>query len=217
MSKSTHRVIEAADTPASIGPGDLALTIAWADGSETVEHVSEKAAALLGYQYPDPQPPAPPTWMVEVMRDAITATSNTEEAYGPAIIRLALERGHVVEPRPVPTEGEMLKAARKDGAQAAEARGLRGRALYIRRGEADDSSFVFAALQARRNMLREGAVAVPTKAPVVDWEVLVDRLIYAVNRHWTTLMTGSGSTSHAGRELQAARAALLSTLPTREA
>jgi hypothetical protein len=48
-----HKIIEAADTPGSIGPGDIALTIQWPDGTETVEHVSEQAARVLGYTYPD--------------------------------------------------------------------------------------------------------------------------------------------------------------------
>lgn len=47
---SPGRVLEAADTPGNIGPGDVALTIAWPDGSETVEHVSDNAAAVLGYR-----------------------------------------------------------------------------------------------------------------------------------------------------------------------
>jgi hypothetical protein len=40
-----HKIIEAANTLT----GDWALTIQWPDGTETVEIVSDNAAALLGY------------------------------------------------------------------------------------------------------------------------------------------------------------------------
>jgi hypothetical protein len=44
-----HKIIEAADTL----DGGLALTIEWPDGKETIELVSENAARILGYVYPD--------------------------------------------------------------------------------------------------------------------------------------------------------------------
>ncbi len=244
MSENTHRIIEAADTPASIGPGDLALTIAWPDGSETVEHVSEKAAALLGYQDPDPQPPASPAWMVEVAREAARALC--VEGSGDAVeacqqvLRLALERGHVVDLEtlePVwraPSEEETLKAAREDAAQVVEAMGLDWNAKALRAGEADTAWHAMAALQARRNMLREmGAVRSNWVPPVDGFKMIppapaVD-LEAALKRAW---MDGFISAQHALDRVRVGHGVLgewvektqsadisstLSTLPTREA
>lgn len=49
-----HKIIEASETL----DGKLALTIEWADGTETREIVSENAARGLGYHYPDEPAPA---------------------------------------------------------------------------------------------------------------------------------------------------------------
>ena len=129
-------------------------------------------------------PPAPPAWMVEVAREGAAQFWEKERDYtlaagyragcrddavgfGAAIstLRLALERKHVVEPRKW-TEEELLKAAREDAAQVNEKR-YPGIAVSMREGERDDDYEVQAALQARRNMLREGAVA-GAAAPVRD-------------------------------------------------
>lgn len=54
----------------------------------------------------------------------------------------------------------MLRDAREDAAQSAEAEGAHGRAWNIRRGEADDTIRVRTALQARRSVYASlGAVA----------------------------------------------------------
>jgi hypothetical protein len=220
LSMSEHKIIEAADTPMSIGLGDLALTISWPDGSETVEHVSEQAAKLLGYQRPDPEPPAPPAWMVEVAREAADGYGNGIVAVAERAIELALERGHVVEPRPVPTDEELLKAAREDAAQVNERRGYETIPNECRRGFRDGTGDVQCALQARRNMLREGAVAA-SAVPSADYEAAL-RQAWDAGRSWARMRAreavDNAVTHEAGRSDRDLRvSALLATLPTREA
>ena len=78
------------------------------------------------------------------------------------------------------------------------------------------------ALQARRNMLREGAVAVSSKAPTVDLESIATKgwnagyatAVDALN----ALRNGDGNaTTLHHREREADVSAILASLPTREA
>lgn len=156
---TTHEIIEAIEAP----EGDVFLTIRWGDaGHQTTERMSVEAAKALGLKRPDPQP-VDPAWMVDVATEAVAASSGRPQPvteYIVAALRLALSRGHVVLAPVMPSEEEMLKAAREDAAQSAEAEGARGRAWNIRRGEADDTIRVQAALQARRNVYASlGSVA----------------------------------------------------------
>lgn len=211
---TTHEIINAREA----SEGEVFLTIRWDDtGHQTTERASVEVAKALGWQRPDPQP-VDPGWMVEVARNVMRDERGmTAEEVVISSLRLALSRGHVVLAPVMPSEEEMLRDAREDAAQGWEAEGLAGQAVEARSGKCDHTVRVRTAHQARRNVYASlGAVGKEVSSgpvvPEVDWEKLVDQLVYAVNRHWTALMTASGSTSYAGRELQAARSNLLSTI-----
>lgn len=181
---------------------------------------------------------APPAWMVEVAREIgarICERQNYPQgakAYrdgdhdnsngvqgSVSALRLALERGHVVEPREW-TEEELLAAAREDAAQVNDVR-LPGWSKAVRAGEQDDHGEVQSALQARRNMLREGgAVAAPAapRAEVEDalkraWECGADFVCGVTRRLLATAEPNVGAGLSRDRDV----AAIISTLPTREA
>lgn len=128
-------------------------------GPANVFRAALKIAKEAAAQAKDVEPPAPPAWMVEVATE-IQKRLDDDDAYPAAIIaiRLAIERGQAVVPREW-TEEELLKAAREDAAQTMDRDGFEPAAERVRRGEADYTARVTGALQARRNMLKEGAVA----------------------------------------------------------
>lgn len=177
--------------------------------------------------------PDPPAWMVEVAREAdakvMDAAGNTKAAEAvraghrdgglyqdTAIIalRLALERGHVVETGPAPTVEPLVKALERI-ADYGTVSGMhdQDRAPKLK-GIAE------AALQARRNMLREGAVA-NSAAPTVD---LREALSEAWDEGYLTaikalqvLSSGAGnSTTLYANEREKDVTAILENLPTRE-
>lgn len=211
----------------------IAAKITWPDGSETERSLDESMAKAFGYRKAEPA--APPAWMVEVAREANALCCEAEHmpkaaaAYrrgsqdtdlvvsrSVASLRLALERGHVVEARPVPSEEEMLRDAREDAAQVAGKNGLEDWTRECRQGGADRSDDVQCALQARRNMLREwGAVAAPV-VPAADWETALKRIWDAAFIYFAKhgLERRASEDAAARRE---AVSAILSTLPTREA
>ncbi|KMO32506.1 hypothetical protein VQ02_23450 [Methylobacterium variabile] len=199
---------------------------------------AERKAIAYAWAYVDGDK-APPAWMVEVAREIgarICERQNYPQgakAYrdgdhdnsngvqgSVSALRLALERGHVVEPREW-TEEELLAAAREDAAQVNDVR-LPGWSKAVRAGEQDDHGEVQSALQARRNMLREGAVGGTAKAPEVDLEDVLER---AWENGWSAAglalsglklgAIGENKLFDGMRESDVAR--LLSTLPTREA
>ncbi|MGX7706356.1 hypothetical protein [Methylobacterium sp. Gmos1] len=211
-------------------------------GNQKTEDMARRIAGIIAdTTIPEPaEPAAPPAWMIKVAREAVARTYD-EAHIGPAAqarrdgtcddsnevqialatLRLALERGHVVEPRPVPSDEEMLIAAREDAAQVGDfARPHWSKML--REGQKDYHEDVKIALQARRNMLREwGAVAVPV-VPGVDLEAA---LLTAWSDGWTAaagalheLHHGQGNaTTLCVRQRSRNVADLLSTLPTQEA
>lgn len=200
-------------------------------GNQRSEEMARKVAGIIAdTTHVEPPKPADPAWMVEVAREGCAtavegwtqevAVKYREGAFDEypfvrasiTTLRLALERGHVVEigpiremllagqgdddgsqilpdlhdgmtlhamvaacvhllerrrdaldgyansgseRRPVPSDEELLKAAREDAAQYDESMGDHDGAAITRAGGRDKGRSVPTALQARRNMLRE--------------------------------------------------------------
>lgn len=200
--------------------------------------LAKEAAA----QAKEAEPAAPPAWMVEVAREAAAQAAEGTRHHELAVcfragthddcpqfvaadtaLRLALERGHVVEARPVPSEEEMLRAAREDAAQALERDGYSDDITGPTRiGYRDCSDDVQCALQARRNVFREwGAVAAPV-VPAVDLETALKRAweagFNATRAAVCELHYGKGVSADFYNGLRSEDVSLIaSTLPTREA
>ncbi|AWB21195.1 hypothetical protein DA075_09950 [Methylobacterium currus] len=184
------------------------------------------------------KPPAPPAWMVEVAREAValhyedrgslslaaSTRAGGEDEAGPIIncvrtLRLALERGHVVVPREW-TEEELLKAARED-VRKLNAIQCPNFAQKVADGRADYHEDVQCAPQARRNMLKEGAVAAPAAPSIRVENALSEAFMNGFRLSVSALnLLTCGSSIDEGWVKDAAKTnvrAILSTLPTREA
>lgn len=198
--------------------------------------VAKQAAAQVA------EPPAPPAWMVEVVREGCAQDADAQSDEHAAFcyragahdhritvtsavraLRLALERGHVVVPRPMPSEEEMLKAAREDVRQTNERAQNYSFARRVVDGSLDDHDEVRAALQARRNMLSEIRAVAPAAVPEVDlealagwaWDAGADAMSDAVSRVFR-----EAKGPHAdllGDSKRIGLAHILTTLPTRGA
>ncbi len=220
---------------------DIIATIRFPNQPEFLRRLTPEQAVDLGYQ--PPVSPAPPAWVVEMAREGVAQTNerrggladhgfarsvragtkddHPEVKAAIAALHLALERGHVVEAREW-TDEELLTASREDAAQVAESRGWFEDARRTRDGELDNSYGVSFALQARRNILKEGAVGGSTKAPAVDleqshkraWDNGYSTAICALQN----LADGEGNaTTLYANEREKDVLSILSTLPPREA
>ncbi len=163
------------------GPGGPMSACMGGRSPDYAKALEEAAAAATKWDRDNaPQPAAPPAWMVEVAREvearmaddaglsSLAASVRAGEGKGGYqaasidALRLAIERGHVVEPRPMPSDDDLLKAVREDAAQALRAAGYAQPLIdRVLRGGSDGDIWVTAALQARRNMLREMGVVDP--------------------------------------------------------
>lgn len=241
----------------------------------TLEHAKAEAEEVAGLR-----PPAPPAWMVEVAREANAVgydaanmdgaaadvragnrDTDSETATAVRALRLAIERGHVVEPDPdrpkgrvtncyvssrgetvftgladgtivatldgysiLPveklshedanslangsalvvrrrawTDDDLLKAAREDAAQVLRASGyaqpLIDRVLH---GGSDGDIWVTAALQARRNLLREMGAVDP------DFREVYEPGVMPGSRSFWRMMQGGMDTAKPGSDRTAA-------------
>ncbi|MGX7708014.1 hypothetical protein [Methylobacterium sp. Gmos1] len=191
-------------------------------GPANVLRAALKLAKETAAQVKETGPPAPPAWMDEVAQQALRMAPASPTPVAPIIeraLRLALERRHVVEPRPVPSDEEMLIAARDDVAQRYDARAPQW-SQSVREGDQDDHDEVQAAHQARRNMLREGGAVAAPVVPAVDWEAALKR---AWDAGWRSVEYAleairSGGTSRSQDDVRSDDVSrILSTLPTQEA